>query len=91
MILRKAVKDLLPELVLNKPKQGFSIPMKHWLGGSLKPMMLDLLSEECVRKRGYFNPGKISTWMREHLKGQANHSHRLWPLMVFELWHRTVL
>jgi asparagine synthase (glutamine-hydrolysing) len=62
--------------------------MKHWLGNSLKPMMMDLLSTETVRRRGYFNPQTVSTWIQEHLDGRINHSHRLWALMVLELWHR---
>ena len=90
VILRQAMQHLLPEISLMKPKQGFSIPMKHWLRSSLRPMLEDLLSEECLRKRGYFNPQIVSTWIREHLDGSANHSHRLWSLMVFELWYRSV-
>lgn len=86
IILRNAVKGVVPDIVLNKPKQGFSIPMKHWLGDTLKPMMLDLLSEEGLRKSGYFAPQVVSQWIREHLEGRVNHSHRLWPLMVFALW-----
>jgi len=88
IIMRRAVRRLVPDLVLEKPKEGFSIPMKHWLGSSLKPMMLDLLAENSVHQRGYFKPQVVSTWMREHLDGRANHSHRLWALMVLELWHR---
>jgi asparagine synthase (glutamine-hydrolysing) len=88
IIMRRAVQRLVPDLVLEKPKEGFSIPMKHWLGSSLKPMMLDLLSENSVRQRGYFKSQVVSTWMHEHLDGRVNHSHRLWPLMVLELWHR---
>jgi asparagine synthase (glutamine-hydrolysing) len=91
VILRRAMQKLLPEIALTKPKQGFSIPMKHWLRSSLRPMLQDLLSEECVRQRGYFNPPTVSAWVREHLDGRANHSHRLWALMVFELWHRSVV
>jgi asparagine synthase (glutamine-hydrolysing) len=88
IILRRALRRLVPDLVLEKPKQGFSIPMKHWLCSSLKPMMLDLLSTDSVRQHGYFRPQTISMWIREHLDGRVNHSHRLWPLMVLELWHR---
>jgi asparagine synthase (glutamine-hydrolysing) len=87
-ILRNAVKSLVPDLVLEKPKQGFSIPMKHWLRTSLKPLMLDLLSKDTLHKHGYFDHQVVSKWIREHLNERANHSHRLWPLMVFELWCR---
>lgn len=88
IIMRRAVKRLVPDLVIEKPKEGFSIPMKHWLGTSLKPMMLDLLSNDTVKRRGYFHPATVSTWIQEHLEGRVNHSHRLWALMVLELWHR---
>jgi asparagine synthase (glutamine-hydrolysing) len=91
IILREAMQDRLPALVLNKPKQGFSIPLKHWLRGPLHPLMRDLLAEPCVRQRGYFKPQTVSRWMAEHEQGHYNHSHRLWALMVFELWQRTVL
>jgi asparagine synthase (glutamine-hydrolysing) len=87
-ILRDAVKDLVPELVLEKPKEGFSIPMKHWLCSSLKPMMLDLLSKDSLQNQGYFEHQVVSRWIQEHLDGHANHSHRLWTLMVFEIWQR---
>lgn len=87
-ILRNAVKRLVPDLVLEKPKQGFSIPMKHWLRTSLKPMMLDLLSKDSLNHHGYFDHQVVSKWIQEHLDGRVNHSHRLWSLMVFELWRR---
>jgi asparagine synthase (glutamine-hydrolysing) len=87
-ILRNAVKRLVPDIVLEKPKQGFSIPMKHWLRTSLKPMMLDLLSKDSLHSHGYFNHQVVSKWIQEHIDGRANHSHRLWSLMVFELWRR---
>jgi asparagine synthase (glutamine-hydrolysing) len=88
-ILRNAVKGLVPDIVLEKPKQGFSIPMKHWLCTSLKPMMLDLLSKDSLNTHGYFNHQTVSKWMQEHLDGRVNHSHRLWSLMVFQLWCHT--
>jgi asparagine synthase (glutamine-hydrolysing) len=88
-ILRSAVKHLVPDLVLEKPKQGFSIPMKHWLCTSLKPMMLDILSKDSLHKSGYFDHQVVTAWIGEHLEGRANHSHRLWALMVFEMWHQS--
>ena len=87
-ILRNAVKRLVPDLVLEKSKQGFSIPMKHWLRTSLKPMMLDLLSKDSLQSHGYFHHRVVSRWVQDHLDGRANHSHRLWSLMVFEMWRR---
>ena len=91
VILRRAMSGRLPEVVLNKPKQGFSIPLKHWLRGPLRPLMTDLLASDTIRRRGYFQAAAIEQWIGEHLAGRANHSHRLWGLMVFELWQRRQL
>ncbi len=90
-ILRQAMAEHLPAAVLDKPKEGFSIPMKQWLRGPLRPMMMDLLSRDCIRRRGYYQPRTVARWVAEHLEGQANHSHRLWALMVFELWCQQAL
>lgn len=91
VLLRKVMAERLPATILTKPKQGFSIPLKHWLCGPLRPLMADLLSAQSIHNRGCFQPEPIRQWMAEHLAGRANHSHRLWGLMVFELWQREVL
>ncbi len=85
-ILRKAVGHLLPPAILTRGKEGFSIPMKNWLRGELKPMMTDLLSADRLRRQGWFQPYYVQQLITEHLQERANHSHRLWPLMVFQLW-----
>ncbi len=91
VILREAMKGVLPREVLAKPKEGFSSPVKHWLRGPLCPLMTDLLSPTRVRSRGYFDPDCVSRWVREHIEGRVNHSHRLWSLMMFELWMQQVM
>ncbi len=88
VILRRVMAGRLPDAVLQKPKQGFSIPLKHWLGGPLRPLLMDLLSPGSVRQRGFFRPETVDRWIDEHLAGRVNHSHRLWSLMVLELWQR---
>jgi asparagine synthase (glutamine-hydrolysing) len=90
VLLREAMAGILPETVLHKPKEGFSIPIKHWLRDSLKPLMQDLLAPDLLARRGYFNPAVVGGWIGEHLDGRANHSHRLWALMVFEIWYRSI-
>jgi asparagine synthase (glutamine-hydrolysing) len=91
VLLRKVMAERLPATILTKPKQGFSMPLKHWLCGPLRPLMADLLSAQSIHNRGCFQPEPIAQWVAEHLAGRANHSHRLWGLMVFELWQRAVL
>ena len=87
-LLKKAVAPLLPPEILTKKKQGFSIPIKNWLTGELRPLMTDLLDAGRVRRRGWFEPAEVRRLMDEHLAGRENHSHRLWAMMVLELWQQ---
>ncbi|MBN1779933.1 asparagine synthase (glutamine-hydrolyzing) [bacterium] len=86
MLLQNTFWDALPPEVQKRDKQGFSIPIKNWIRNDLKSMMLDLLSEQRIRQQGLFRPETVNRWVREHLDGRENHSHKLWALMVFQQW-----
>jgi asparagine synthase (glutamine-hydrolysing) len=87
-ILKKAFKDLLPEVVLKRKKEGFSIPMKNWLKRELQSPLQELLNKKTLTQLGFFNWRAVDRMVQEHLSGKQNHAHRLWSLMVFVLWHR---
>jgi asparagine synthase (glutamine-hydrolysing) len=82
-ILKEALREELPASVLRRGKAGFSMPMKNWLRGPLRPFMDDLLGR--VRTRGWFHEPELERLSREHLRGRRNHAHRLWCLMSLEL------
>ena len=86
-ILKKAMKDILPDEILYRDKQGFSIPIKNWLREELRPMLTDVLHPDKLKNQGIFNPTFVDQLVNEHLKGKENHSHRLWALMMFEMWY----
>jgi asparagine synthase (glutamine-hydrolysing) len=90
-IFKKALREYLPKSILLRKKEGFSSPIKNWLRKDLKPMMMDVLSSSIVRQRGYFNSSYVERLINEHAAGKENHAHRLWPLMLFELWHHNYL
>jgi len=85
-ILRRAFAHSLPRPVLRRSKEGFSMPMKHWLRREWKPLMHELLSPESLAPEGLFDARYVQRLMREHEAGTHNHSHLLWALMVFQLW-----
>jgi len=85
-ILKRAMQGLLPEGIAGRRKEGFSIPMKNWLRAELKPLMLDLLAPDRLRRRGLFNVEEIGRLVDAHIAGRENHAHTLFPLMVFERW-----
>ena len=90
-ILKEAVRDLLPDGILNRRKQGFGVPLGTWFRGSLSNLLADVLSSPRARQRGYFEPRFVERLIAEHRSGKRDHTLRLWQLMIFELWHREYL
>jgi asparagine synthase (glutamine-hydrolysing) len=87
VILKKTFWNNLPREVQRRDKQGFSIPIKNWIRNELRPMMIDLLNENRIKQQDFFCAEYITKLVDEHLKGVENHSHKLWALMVFEMWY----
>jgi asparagine synthase (glutamine-hydrolysing) len=90
-LLKKALGRYLPETIINRGKEGFSIPIKNWLREDLKELLLDVLEPSRVRNEGFFNVDFVERLKKEHLDGKENHSHRLWAMMVFGIWQETYL
>lgn len=86
VILKEAMKDLLPHNILHRPKKGFGIPIAEWLKGRLNGLMHEVLSPERLRSQGLFNGEYVQRLIREHESGAASHHKELWTLLVFQLW-----
>ena len=85
-ILKQALRGLVPDHILDRKKEGFSIPMKQWLKRELKPLMERLLAPDRLAARGLIEPAETRRLIDEHCAGRANHAHVLFSLMVFERW-----
>lgn len=90
-IFKKTMERLLPPQNIYRSKEGFSIPIKHWLRNELKELMLHYLSESRIRDAGLFNFGPIKHKIDRHMQGKENYSHQLWALLVFEIWRENFL
>ena len=91
-ILRKLAERVgVPRNVLNRPKQGFALPLGHWMRNELKELVLGTLLDPLTLQRGYLNPKGVKRMLDEHFRGRRDHSARLWRLLIFELWHRNFL
>lgn len=90
-IFKKTMERLLPHQNIYRSKQGFSIPMKHWLRKELKDLMFEYLTQNRIRSQGYFNFEYIKKMKDLHLQGKENFSHQLWALLVFEMWKERYL
>jgi len=88
VLLKRVAARHVPRECVYRAKQGFSIPIKNWLGSEFRPLMEELLGRERLAAEGLFQPDEIERLKREHLDGSENHSHVLWALLVFQDWRR---
>jgi asparagine synthetase B (glutamine-hydrolysing) len=77
--------------ILDRPKQGFAIPLSDWLRGPLREMVGDLLGDTRFRERGVFDAGHATRMLDAHLAGHADHGEHLWSMLAFESWARALL
>jgi len=87
-LLRKLLERYVPAPIVNRPKQGFAAPVGEWLRGPLSTMVNELLQDGRMRDRGIFEPSTVRRLWSEHRTKQHDHTHRLWSLVMLELWFR---
>ena len=85
-LLRKALHELVPKALVERPKMGFGIPLNRWLRNELRPLLDEYLSPERVRREGYLKPEGVRRLVDEHLSGTRDHQYRVWALLVFAMW-----
>ena len=85
-VLRELMKDRLPHSVLTRKKEGFDIPVHHWLRTVLRPLLLETLDERTVNETGIFSWPAVDRAIRAHLERRANLGYHLWGLLVLFLW-----
>ena len=87
-LLKRHLARTLPPSLVHRRKQGFTIPVGQWLRSELREIAHDLLLSERARRRGYFEVQAIRNLWDSHQAGRRDHAHRLWALMMLELWQR---
>jgi asparagine synthase (glutamine-hydrolysing) len=85
-ILKRIAERYLPHEAVYRPKEGFSVPLKHWIAEAYRGLMDELLSAGRIRQEGIFEWSEVERLKREHLSGRRNHSHQLWAIMMFQAW-----
>jgi asparagine synthase (glutamine-hydrolysing) len=88
-IFKRAVRDLVPAEILDRPKQGFGIPLDRWINEQLRDRTRETLTERRTRERGIVNSSYVDKLLSEHERGRRDHSGALWTLLMLELWYRT--
>jgi asparagine synthase (glutamine-hydrolysing) len=90
-VLREAMKGLLPESILRRPKMGFPVPFAHWTRTGWNGAVREVLLDRRTRERGLFDTPAVDMLLRDHADGRTEGGDRLWSLLNLELWHRTFI
>ena len=86
-LLRRLLSRYLPDALVERPKMGFDVPIGDWLRGPLRDWAESLLDERRLREESLLDPMPIRRAWAEHLGGTRNRQHRLWTVLMFQLWH----
>lgn len=87
-ILRDWAAGLLPAEILNRPKQGFGVPIGEWMRAELRPLLEDALFAGDSLPARLFDPLWLRRLFDEHQAARATHAHALWSLLFLEAWRR---
>jgi asparagine synthase (glutamine-hydrolysing) len=85
-ILKKTLKKLLPPENLSRSKMGFGVPVGHWFRGRMQGFLRENLLSERAARRGVFRPEAVKQMVELHTRGERDHTHQLWTLLMLELW-----
>ena len=90
-ILRQAFADMVPPSVLKRPKMGFGVPVGHWFRGPLKTWGAQVIFDEDSAGRAWLDTQALKQLWNEHQAGFTDHGHRLWAVMMLNLWAKNAL
>jgi asparagine synthase (glutamine-hydrolysing) len=76
----------VPRNLIDRPKQGFAIPLGEWLRGPLRDWAESLLQPALIQQQGYFRVAPIQEKWAQHLSGKRSWEHSLWPVLMFQAW-----
>ncbi|HEY8203962.1 MAG TPA: asparagine synthase (glutamine-hydrolyzing) [Pyrinomonadaceae bacterium] len=85
-LLKKVLKEIVPGENLTRRKMGFGVPIGYWFRSSMQRFLRETLLSEKALRRGLFKPERVRAIVDEHVDHKADHSHRLWSLLMLELW-----
>ena len=91
VLLKYALRGIVPDEILDRAKMGFGVPLPQWFRKELRNLPAEVLLSADARVQSYLKPEAIRRMINEHHAGRADHSARLWTLLQLELWHREVV
>jgi asparagine synthase (glutamine-hydrolysing) len=87
-VLKQAVADLLPKVILARPKSGMLVPVQAWFRRDLRRFAQGMLLSRHARIRPYINQEPVRAWLAYRGELWPRHGVKLWLLLTLEVWLR---
>lgn len=84
--LRQILYRHVPRAIMDRPKMGFGVPIDHWLQGPLRDWADDLLSEDRLKREGFFAADEVSHLWSETRSGRRRWHYHVWDILMFQAW-----
>ncbi|MFW3355565.1 asparagine synthase (glutamine-hydrolyzing) [Aliarcobacter butzleri] len=86
-LLKQITHKYLPKELMNRPKQGFGVPLTEWFRDELKEYFMIYLDEKRIEKEGLFDSKEVVNLRDSYLFGNKENVQKLWFLLMFEMWY----
>jgi asparagine synthase (glutamine-hydrolysing) len=86
-LLRKLLARYVPAALFERPKHGFTVPIRAWLRAELRAPLEERLRDGELIKSGFMRAPAVQRLLAEHAAGRRNHENMLWAMLMFEQWH----
>lgn len=86
-LLKEITHKYIPKEIMNRPKMGFSTPIIAWFQKELRDYLIDYFNEDFLKEQKIFNIKVVQNLRDDYLSGKSDNIHKLWALIVFQLWY----
>ncbi|MBI4122984.1 MAG: asparagine synthase (glutamine-hydrolyzing) [Parcubacteria group bacterium] len=86
-LLKKILARYIPEELIERPKQGFGIPIHAWLRQDFSRFLQEYLAPERLLLHGLFDQRAVQRALKRHREGRGVDAHKLWFLLMFQMWY----
>jgi asparagine synthase (glutamine-hydrolysing) len=88
ILLRRAMKDVLPPSILARGKMGFGVPLAAWFRDDLNGLVRERLLDRGSPIYEYLRPEPVADVVSRHMRSAADLSPQIWALLTLESWLR---
>jgi asparagine synthase (glutamine-hydrolysing) len=89
-LLRRSLRGIVPDRILDAPKRGFEVPVGDWMTGPLAAHFREVVSRPALEQAGGIAAPAVERWMAQHAARRADHGRILWALYVLCHWHQVI-